>query len=150
MDRVMELLDSAAKRKSLKVVAHEIYPDNKLESAISRLGNELAERDTYKLGLRTAIKILQITGDLSALDRIEGMFNRVAFSVPEPDPESIKPIMELVSKLAKEFGENMAELAEAMADGRIKPKEARNCLKENKDLITVCLQVQAYLEQFVK
>jgi hypothetical protein len=151
MDRAIELLISATTKKSTKVVAGTIYPDVKLDSANSRLDNELHERQgpgyNYKLGLRTAIQIMQITGDLSALDRIESLFKRVAFSLPEPKGK-ITDLMDMTADLTKEFGEHIGAVAMAMKDNRLTEKEARKCLEEVKDVIEAGIRIKAYLERY--
>jgi hypothetical protein len=42
--------------------------------------------------------------------------NRTAFRIPKPDGSSISPVMHLISKLAKEFGENMEEMASGLSE----------------------------------
>ena len=144
MDRTIDLLDSAAKKHPLKALCDDIG------KAESTLRNELTQQPGYKLGLKTSILILRKTGDLSALDRIEAIFGRVAFRLPKPEHHKISPVMTLVGKLTKEFGEHMEELANALSDGDVSENEAKNCLKELKDVIEACVELQAYLEQFTK
>jgi len=144
MDRIIDLLDVAAKNYPIKALAPEIGKGE------STLRNELTQQPGYKLGLMTSILIMQKTGDLRALDQIESLFDRVAFNIPQPISHNMRPAMELVAKLTKEFGENMTEMAAAMEDGVISAKEAQKCLKENRDLVEACLRLEAYLEQFVK
>ncbi|MFH1618445.1 MAG: phage regulatory CII family protein [bacterium] len=145
MDRVLELLDAAAKKKGMQEVAGIIYPHLKMDSAAGRLYNELAEINTYKLGLRTALQIMKITGDLEALDRIEAIFNRVAFVLPRPGDGL--PMMEMVSRMSKEFGESVAVLAEGMRDGKLTRKERSAGVKELVDLVRICMKLKAYLER---
>ena len=111
MEEIIDLLDIAAKSYPIKALCSEI---DKKEST---LRNELTEQPGYKLGLKTAILIMKKTGDLKALDRIERIFNRVAFLLPEPDPEKILPLMKMVAKATKEFG----ELVEAVMASTISP-----------------------------
>jgi len=144
MNDVIDLLDIAAKNYPIKALANEIGKGE------STLRNELTQQPGYKHGLITAILILKKTQDLRALDRIEALFDRVAFQLPRSDSEDMKPIMELVASISKEFGENIQELAKAIEDGKVTKKEARRCHNENKDLIQVCVKLQAYLEQFLK
>jgi len=87
---------------------------------------------------------------IKALDAIEAFFDRVAFVLPPPQKGQMEPIMKMVGSMTREFGENMEALTKAMEDGRITKHEASRCLQENKDMITACMKLQAYLEQFLK
>jgi len=144
MDHLLDLLDIAAKDYPIKALAPE------LDKGESTLRNELTQQPGYKLGLTTAILIMQKTHDLRALDEIEAKFGRVAFRIPRPESHNMQPIMKLVAKLSKEFAENMAEMSNALLDGLITEREARKCLQENEDLIKACIELKAYLQQFIK
>jgi len=144
MDEIIDLLDIAAKDFPIKALADEI------DKAESTLRNELTRQPGYKLGLHTAVLIMKKTKDLRALDKIESFFNRVAFVLPPPQEGAMEPIMKMVASMAREFGENMEALAKTLEDGKITKHEATRCLQENKDVITACVKLQAYLEQFVK
>ena len=142
---IYDLLDAAAKRYPIKALC------DKVDKSESTLRGELNRQPGHKLGLSTAINIAQITGDLSAFDAVEEMFERVAFFIPKPEPgDTIKNVMSLISSLAREFAQDMEALARALDDGVINPAEARRCLKENKDLIKECLKIEAHLEALIK
>jgi len=144
MDRIIDLLAGAARTYGIEKLADLLY------KPAQTLRNDLGEHGNHKLGLRDAVGVIEITGDLKALDRIERRMGRVAFTVPKPEKRAMKPVMVMISKLTKEFSENMATLAEAIEDGVITPKEARAALKENQDMIEAGLLLQAYLEQYLK
>jgi len=144
MDEIIDLLDSASKRYPIKALCDEL---NKAEST---LRNELTQQEGYKLGLRTSIQIMKKTGDLTALDRIEGLFNRVAFSLPEPEPKNMATVMELVSSISKEFGEYVQEHAKVILDGKVDPDEAVRVGKELTDLLEAVLQARAYFKTLEK
>lgn len=143
MQRVIDLLDAAAKRYPLKALCDEIG------KAESTLRNELTEQPGCKLGLRTSLQILKTTRDLSALDAVEEMFGRVAFRLPRCT-DSFAPVMKLAGDVTREFGEHMQVLAGAMDDGVITREEAGRVLRELKDVIAACLQLQGYLERRAK
>jgi len=143
MDHILDAFDIAAKSYPLKALAPEIG------KAESTLRNELTQQEGYKFGLITAVMVLQKTVDLRPLDRIEALFNRVAFDVPVPDRNKMAPMVRLAGRLTKEFGEHMGALSVALDDGHITTKEARACLKELSDVVEACLALQAYLEQFI-
>ncbi len=143
MQRVIDLLDIAAKNYPVKALAPEIG------KAESTLRNELTQQDGYKLGLLTAYQILKTTKDYRALDRLERLLGRVAFPLPTASPDDMPGLMALVGRLSKEFGEHMQEIAEAMKDGKIDKGEARKCHKELLEMMAVAAQLKAYLEQLL-
>lgn len=145
-DRVLDILDVSVKKYGAKTLAPE------LNKGHSTLRNELNPnlQEQYKLGLLTAILIMKHTGDLSALDTIEEMFERVAYPLPKPDPWKPCQVMELMSIMSKEFSESLKAQADGIADGVFDKEEARNCIKENSDMIKACLKWQAYLEALLK
>lgn len=142
MDQVLDLLDIAAKSYPIKALAPDIGKGE------STLRNELTQQPGYKLGLMTAFQIISRTGDLKALDRIEALLGRVAFTLPKSESKNMTPLMQLVAKLTKEFSEHMDAIALAMADGKLDKHEIEKCQKELKDLIEACVNLQAYFEQF--
>lgn len=145
MEYILDLIDIAAKKYPIKKLASEI------DKRPNTLRNELNQNlDDYKLGFTTAIKIMQITGDLTAIDKIEEGFNRIAFSLPDPDPKNIVKLMELVARLSKEFGETVLEMTNAMHDGAVTAKEAEKSLVELMDLIRACVDLKAYLERLIE
>lgn len=144
MDRIIELIRGAANTHGIPLIADE------LRKPAQTIRNDLNETGTHKLGLRDAVGIIEITRDLRPLDRIERRVGRVAFTVPKPEKRNMKPVMVMISRLTKEFSENMASLADAIEDGVVTQKEARQCLKENREMIEAGLLLQAYLEQYLK
>lgn len=144
MDRIIDLLDAAAKAYPIKALAPEIGKGE------STLRNELNGQEGYKLGLITAVNIWRLTKDFRSLDRIEHILGRVAFPTPIAEHRNMSPIMRLAARLTKEFGEHMQEIAEAMADGVVTAKEARRCLEELGDVIEACVELQAHLQLYLE
>lgn len=147
MDDIIDLLDVAAKRYPIKAIAPKIKGHVSANRAESTLRSELNQQPGYKLGLITAIQIMQITGDLAALDMIESLFDRVAFRLPKHKDGNPSTIMVLASRLSKEFGETIEEMARAMEDGKLTKNEISRCLAELGDLIKVCVELEAFLSQ---
>ena len=143
MDCVFDLLDTAAKAYPIKALADEIG------KAESTLRNELSRQPGYKHGLHTAYLILKKTGDLRALDEIESMLGRVAFSLPKSKGK-ITDLMSMTADLTKEFGEHLGAVAVAMKDKRLTPKEAETILKEVTDVIEAGIRIKAYLEKRIR
>lgn len=134
----------------LKVMA------NDLDKPYSTLSNELDEREWAKLGFRTVLSMLErslsheapeqsFTAAVKVLDMIEAGFNRVAYNIPKADGYAVE-IMRLISDLSVQYAEDIGHLATAMEDGQWTQKEIKTCRKENRDLLTSCLKIEAYLE----
>lgn len=128
---------------------------NDLNKAYSTLSNELEERDWGKLGLRDAMTILELCLDPSApeqsrvaaykaLDMIDAGFNRIAYNIP-PTNHSTTKTLRLVSKFMKESSENFGALADAMDDNEWQKHEVERCLKENRDVMQACLEIEYHL-----
>lgn len=141
MQQVIDFLDIAAKNYPLKALAPDIG------KAESTLRNELTQQDGYKLGLLTTYQILKHTEDFRALDRIEKLLGRVAFSLPKAHPKDMPTLMKLMGDLSKEFGDHITCLGKAMGDGQITPKEAGQSLKELNEVMAAATLLKAYLEQ---
>ena len=145
LEDVIDLIDAAAKQYPIKALAPELKTGITRARAESTLRAELNQTEGYKLGMITAIMIMAKTGDLSALDAIEDVFNRVAFALPVTAPSDPAPIMKLLARLSKEFSETVAKVAWAMQDGEISRKEAWGCLQELDELIKVSVEFKGLL-----
>lgn len=143
-DEIIDHLDVAAKKFPMKALATKVKGHVSSVRAESTLRNELNQQPGYKLGLITAIQIMEITRDLTALDAIESLFDRVAFKMPKHKDGNPSTIMMLASRLSKEFGETIEEMAAAMEDGKLTEKEKKKCLAELRDLIKVCVELEAF------
>jgi hypothetical protein len=141
MQDVIDLLDVAAKSYPLKALAPDIG------KAESTLRNELTQQEGYKLGLVTTYQILKHTKDYRALDRLEKLLGRVAFTLPDASPTDMPTLMQMVGATAKEFGEHMACMGVAMADGKIDNTEVKQCLKELHDALVSLVRLKAYLDE---
>ena len=97
-----------------------------------------------------AIQIMKKTGNLRALDRIEDMFKRTAFVIPNPQYNNTIPVMNLVANLSEEFSDTIGAMAIALRDSVITKQDAKQCLKENKELIKACIELQAYLQKIIQ
>jgi len=144
MDGIIDLLDIAAKEYPIKALASEMGKGE------STLRNELTQQPGYKVGIMDAIQIMKKTGNLRALDRIEDMFKRTAFVIPNPQYNNTIPVMNLVANLSEEFSDTIGAMAGALRDSVITKQDAKQCLKENKELIKACIELQAYLQKIIQ
>jgi hypothetical protein len=98
-----------------------------------------------KIGIEDFVYFTAVT-DFEPLNYIEETFGRTAFFIPRLNADDPAPIMKLVAKISKEFGETVQEVAKALEDGVLDKKEIQRCRKENNDLIKACVEMNAYLE----
>ena len=144
MDGIIDLLDIAAKEYPIKALAPEMGKGE------STLRNELTQQPGYKVGIMDAVLIMKHTRDLRALDRIEEMFHRTAFMIPNPEYNNTIPVMNLVANLSKEFSETIRAMSAALHDGAISKKYATKCLTETRELIKACIEIQGYLQKIIQ
>ena len=137
---VHDCLDVAAKRYPIKALAEEV------DKAESTLRNELVQQPGYKLGLVTAVKIMERTGDLAALDWIERKLDRVAVPIPKHGPASETDLVNYAGKISRETGEVLSSIGLAMADGRLSGNERKLIKKETYE----ALQALAALWEHLK
>lgn len=121
INQIYDALDVAAKRYPMKALADEM-PDK----AESTLRNELIRQPGYKLGLVTALVVMEKTGDISALDPILKIFNRVAVPLP-PQMDDMKDAdwFCYAGRIAVRTGEVLEVMGKALADGKLSPGERR-------------------------
>jgi hypothetical protein len=142
MEKVFDSLNRATLAYPLKAMAYELNIGN------STLRHQLNRFKDYKLSLQTTVQILIKTGNYEALDIIESMLGRVAFSLPEPKGK-ITDLMDMTADLTKEFAEHIGAVSMAMKDKRLTQREARKCLEEVKDVIEAGIRIKAYLEKML-
>jgi len=143
LEAILAEIEIAVKRYPMKALADD------MGKRYGTLANELSDQPGWKLGFADALKIIALTRCESAVDFIESGLGRVAFRLPRAT-ESGLPVMTLNSQIMKEFGEHMEMLAAVLEDGNINQEERRMCLKELRDVIVACLQMQGYLEQVAR
>ena len=143
-DEVIDRIDAAAKRYPIKKLASEL---NKAESTFR---NELTQQPGYKLGFWDAVMAIRKTGDLSPLDMVEEeLFGRVCMVLPVADITNPAPLLRLMADVSREFGEDLAALSETWKNGSVNPEKIKRCLKENRDLIKKCLEIEANLKNYL-
>lgn len=140
MQEIYDLFDASSKAYPIKALADEVG------KAESTLRNELTRQPGYKFGLNTALLILDHTNDMTPLDAIEARYGRVAFRLPACT-DSCAPVMKMVARLTREFGEHMQALAAALEDGSVSREEAERVLRELRDVVAACMELQGYLEK---
>lgn len=109
IEQLFDDLDVAAKRYPIKALVCEI-PDK----AESTLRNELIRQPGFKLGLVTALWIILKTGDTTALDRIERMFDRVAVPIPEMEDVTASDLVRYAGEITGKTGEVLTSIGKAM------------------------------------
>ena len=132
IDDIFDRLDVAAKNFPVKALAAEMH-----DKAESTLRNELIRQPGYKLGLVTALEIMRMSGDLSALEIIESMFDRVGIPIDNSEKRKMGKANWLghIGKVARESGDIISSLAESVKDGCLNDSERRLCRKECHDAL---------------
>ena len=93
-------------------------------------------RRTNKLGFLDWLVILSKSGDLSSLDTANRLFNRICLPIPEPSQGFTNMTwMEYCATIARESGEAVTRLADAILDGKMGPDEMEACEKETWDAL---------------
>lgn len=121
INQIYDALDVAAKRYPIKALADEL-PDK----AESTLRNELTRQPGYKLGLVTALVVMEKTGDISALDPILKIFDRVAVPLPKQMGDMTDADWFVCAgKISARTGEVLEAMGKALADGKLNKDERR-------------------------
>ncbi|WP_419174380.1 phage regulatory CII family protein [Desulfosediminicola sp.] len=93
-------------------------------------------RRTNKLGFLDWLVILEETKDLTSLDLVNHQFNRLSLAIPNTEGHTtIESWMAHCASIAKESGEAVAELAEAIVDGQMENHELERCEKQTIDAL---------------
>ncbi len=109
------------------------------------LARILNENDASDLGVKKLIPfILAAENDFTLLDHIEARLGRVAMSVGTSGQACD---FEQLSQLAKETGEAMTAISEALTDGIITKEEATHCIKEIMDVVEVAMGIVQELKE---
>lgn len=94
----------------------------------STLAQELTHRNTAKLGLLDAERIMLLTGDLRILEAMANNCGAALVPFPDADEQSGAEDHEVIgalAKLAKEFGGLLAEVGADVADGKVNANELK-------------------------
>lgn len=92
----------------------------------------LNQYDNYQLPVLLLIPFINSTNDFSLLDHIEKQLGRVAIHMPE---NSSNIDAGSIAKLAKESGEAMVALSNAIIDKKFTRRERDQCTKELMDMV---------------
>jgi predicted transcriptional regulator len=141
MQHFYDAIDSAAKKYGVAALAFELGKHERT------LRNELTRQENYKLDLSTAVYIMLKTDDYTGLDILNGMMGRTSFVLPEKDPGSAAQVLEIAGRVAKEYGEHIREVGNAVMDGVITDEEADRCVKELEDTMKVLAEMRAFLRR---
>lgn len=126
INAIFDALDVAAKKHPIKALIDHI-PDK----AESTLRSELTRQPGYKLGLITAMQVMEKTGDISALCEINAVFDRVTVPLPEMlDDGMDADWFRYAADIAARTGEVLFAMGTALADGKLSKDECKAIKKE--------------------
>lgn len=140
-----DLLYEARERcgKRLRQIAREMGDEEKY---LSRKLNP-ADEGAHLQVVNDLFFYLAVT-DLAPLDYLEACLGRVAVDLPDGAPDS-REWLASVAAMAKETGEALAEVAEAVADNNVAPDEARRCVKELDEALGALARVRQRIAEFL-
>ena len=86
---------------------------------------------THHLSLREAVAMQELTGDVRILHGMAGALGYACISLRS---EAASTTLEQVMHMAKEFGEVLGSVNQAVADGRVTPNEMYDCERQAAEL----------------
>lgn len=132
--KVLAMVQATAKEYGIKMLADCLGVNP--STVYSDVDPKSIGRRTNKLGYLDWLVILDESRDFSSLDATNLLFDRVCLPIPKPaDEMTVIDWMEHCAKTAKESGEAIAQLAEAILDGRMEDEELERCEKENNEAL---------------
>jgi hypothetical protein len=96
--------------------------------------------DTHHLTLREAVAMQEVTGDARILHAMAGALGYACVSL---QTDGASGTLEQVMYMAKEFGEVLGSVNNAVADGRVTPNEMRDCERQAAELMAAISGVLA-------
>lgn len=109
------------------------------------LSHEVKGTGQAKFGLEDAVTATVFSGDLRILNTFAAECECMVLRLPQHLGEGAGA-MRQVARLAQEFGELVASVSEAAADGRITANELARARKEWQELVTQGQALMAHLE----
>lgn len=111
------------------------------------LSNEVKPQpgSTAKFGLLDAVKVMEMADDLRMLDALNAHFGRMSVPLPDLDVDNGSAVFTSITRVTQEFGEYLAKVSEAVADGSVSATEYRGTQRELGEMIRRAQQLQAQL-----
>lgn len=143
----MDLLDAAA-------LTVRNYPGG-VDAIAARLGKKPGtlrhevrppKGATAKLGLLDAIDMVEMSDDWTIINAIMARAGGIALRLPQTG-EIDSLTGQRMARVAKEFADLMAEVADCAADGRITPNEFKRINAEWAELVAEGQRLLAFLQQ---
>lgn len=128
--KILARIQATVKEYGVKMLADRL--DVRPQTLYSDVDPNSIGRRTNKLGLLDWLIMLSETKDLSSLNAVNLLFNRISLPIPAPaDEMNDMSWMAFCATIAKESGEAVAELAESILDGKMEDHEMERCEKES-------------------
>lgn len=126
---ILSGIQKMAKKYGMKLLADVVSLSP--QTLYADLDPNSLERRTNKLGFLDWLKIIEETKNLTPLDDVNRLFGRISLPIPKKTEEMTQASwMKFCATIAKESGEAVAELAEAISDGKITNEELERVEKE--------------------
>lgn len=128
-----------AERGRVKAIAADVPAS---EAAVYRVA-DINDADPLKAWWIPAI--CRVTGSFAVLDAIEREVGRVAFVLPQASSSAHADVIQHTAVVVQEFGEALARVSGAMADGTITPMERDHIEREIADVHASLAALQALI-----
>lgn len=109
------------------------------------VSHEVAGKPGSKFGLEDAVDVTLLTGDTRIVSTFAAMAGGMFIPLPAELPDGTSA-MQQIGRMAKEFGDVVQAVVEAIADGRVSANELTRVNREWGELVAVMQSVIAHME----
>lgn len=144
MERLSAIVHAAVKHAPSGLSAEAIA--DLVGKKYKTLMSELARHDGHKPDMDLLPALVQATESAAPLKHLARACDCLFVRVPDAGAEG-HPLTAQLAETVKEFGELMATMGEALADGRIEHAEARRIARDGHDVMAAVMAVIRLAEQ---
>lgn len=144
MERLSAIVHAAVKHAPSGLSAEAIA--DLVGKKYKTLMSELARHDGHKPDMDLLPALVQATESDAPLKHLARACDCLFVRVPDAGAEG-HPLTAQLAETVKEFGELMATMGEALADGRIEHAEARRIARDGHDVMAAVMAVIRLAEQ---
>ncbi len=115
----------------------------RIDKSSTTLSHELTQTGSSKLGLMTALKITQLTGDMRILNAFASNCKCMVIQLPDEGME-VNSYQQLAN-LAREFSEFVQSVSESVSDGSVTDNELDRVRQELGQLVVAAQKIDSHL-----
>lgn len=139
-------------RDTIEVIASYAQSEEKMRDVADRMGmpystlmRKLNPFDAYQINATEIIPLVRSSGNFSLVEHFNVRLNILAVPMKSDGHECLD--MHAVARFAKESGEAIAAMSEALMDQKISAQEARQCKKELMELAQITWSMLKLLDE---